>query len=207
MTEDNELKHSFRERTHAEKMRAIGIEPPEHVPKRFKTAWDQLVHDFPCSSELQHKVWDRKIKRMFARDCGFPVDWKCGCLKCETAVATELSLFEEAVCHDNDRKLPAERSSIVDGTLDTLSLRGATMGVEVVVPRSYYHGPEVWQGNDPVVNFIHLFVDEDTDNDPDAPKTPFCTAVGVISGRFVAPRPRLMWIRAKGLEPTHLSFK
>ena len=58
-----------------------------------------------------------------------------------------------------------------------------------------------------VSNFIHLFVDEDTVDDPDAPKTPFCTAVGVISGRFVAPRPRLMWIRAKGLEPTHLSFK
>ena len=59
MKEDNALKPSFRERTHAEKMRAIGIEPPEHVPKRFKTAWDQLVHDFPCSPELQHKVWDQ----------------------------------------------------------------------------------------------------------------------------------------------------
>ena len=56
MKEDNELKHSFRERTHAEKMRAIGIEPPEHVPKRFKTAWDQLVNDFPCPPELQQGV-------------------------------------------------------------------------------------------------------------------------------------------------------
>ena len=60
MKEDNELKHSFRERTHAENMSAIGIEAPEYVPKRFKTVWDQLVHEFPCPPDIQHKMWHKK---------------------------------------------------------------------------------------------------------------------------------------------------
>ena len=99
LKEGNEIEQSFHERTHAEKMSAIGFEAPQHLPKRFKTAWDQLVTDFPCPPELQHKVWAQRIKRMFAQDCGFPIDWRCGCEKCETAIATELSLFEDAVGH------------------------------------------------------------------------------------------------------------
>jgi hypothetical protein len=55
MKEDNELKHSFHERTYAEKMSVIGIEASEHVPKRFRTAWDQLVYAFPCPPDIQHQ--------------------------------------------------------------------------------------------------------------------------------------------------------
>ena len=93
----------------------------------------------------------------------------------------------------------------MDGTIDSVSLRGAIMGVEAVVPRTYYHGPEVWEGNDPVVHFVHLFVNEDTVDDLNAPKTPYCTAVGVQNRCFIAPRPRLMWIRLKRPR-AHTSF-
>ena len=82
-------------------------------------------------------------------------------MKCERGVATELCLFEDAVGYDSDRKLSATGLAVVDGTMDTVPLCGATMGVEVVVPRTDYHRPEIWEGNNPVVNFVHLFVDED----------------------------------------------
>ena len=76
---------------------------------------------------------------MFAQDCGFPIDWRCGCEKCETGTATERSLFEDAVRQDHDQELPLVESIYVTGAIATVSFRGATMGVDEILPRTYYH--------------------------------------------------------------------
>ena len=43
-------------RTHAQIMSDMGFETPAPVPKRFKSAWDHLVHNFPCPPEIQHRI-------------------------------------------------------------------------------------------------------------------------------------------------------
>ena len=65
-----------RVRSHTEIMSALGYTTPAPIPKRFRTAWDQLVHNFPCPPEIQHRMWAARIRRTFMEDCGFPVDWR-----------------------------------------------------------------------------------------------------------------------------------
>ena len=38
------------------------------------------------------------------------------------------------------------------------------MGVEKDMPRTYLKGEEIWEGNDGLVRFVHLFVDEEHEN-------------------------------------------
>ena len=83
-------------RTHAQIMSDIGFETPAPIPKWFKSVWDHIVHNFPCPLELQHRVWAARISRMFADDCGFPVDWRCDCNKCVSGVSNELNIYVDA---------------------------------------------------------------------------------------------------------------
>ena len=67
------------------------------------------------------------------------------------------------------------------------------MGEQKDVPRTFLKGEEDWKGSDGIVRFVHLYVDEESAN-ADAMCTPFATVVGVLNGRVLRPRPRLMWV-------------
>ena len=87
--------------THAERIRGSSFKTPAPVPKRFESAWDHLIQNFPCPPELQHRVWASTIRRMFAEDCGFPVYWTCDCNKCVKGISNELSVYFDASDVDN----------------------------------------------------------------------------------------------------------
>ena len=201
-----------RVRSHTEIMAALGYTTPAPIPKRFRTAWDQLVHDFPCPPEIQHRMWAARIKRMFMEDCGFPVDWRCDCKKCTAGISTEINMFHNAtaennieVCVEMDINYPEWTES--ESWIGTVFLRGITMGTDSISPRTYLKGEEVWEGgDDPIIRYVHLFLDEDHLESSEYPGTPFTTAVDVMNGGKPRHRPRLMWVRARRLIPTQLFF-
>ena len=198
------------ERSHADKMRSLGYETPAPIPKRFKTAWAQLVENFPCPPEVQHKMWACRIQRMFNEDCGFPADWKCECQKCVRATSDEITGFYESVSEMCECKFPyhypLDDDPMATNAVDTVCLQRVTAGVLKDVPRTYLTGEEDWEGGEGIIRFAHLYADEESARADDM-STPFTTVVGVFNGRVLRPRPRLMWVRAKHIEPTHLSFK
>ena len=197
-----------RARTHAEIMRELGYETPDPIPKRFRNAWDHLVSVFPCPSELQHRLWAVRIKRMFEEDCGFPVDWTCECRKCMAGTSAEICNFYEAA-NGNDCSIfdNMDVEEWEGSSVDTLEIRRVTRGEEVDIPRTRYQGDEVWEGNDnAVIRYVHLFLDEERLENSEFPGTPFTTAVGVLNGGIRRHRPRLMWVRARRLVPTQLFF-
>ena len=80
---------------------------------------------------------------MFAQDCNFPIDWRCGCEKCETGTTMEISFFKHAVRQDRDQELPSVESTHMTDAIYTVSLHRSTMGVDEILPRTYYHGEEL----------------------------------------------------------------
>ena len=197
-------------RTHAQIMSDMGFETPTPVPKRFKSAWDHLVHNFPCPPEIQHRVWAARIRRMFADDCGFPVDWRCDCNKCVAGISNELNMYVDAFNTTSFKQysdMDIESMEKMGTPVDTLSIRRVCMGVDKDIPRTYLNGEEALEGGDNVViRFVHLFLNDEQLETTDEPGTPFTTAVGVLNGQRSRHRPRVMWIRARRLVPTHLSF-
>ena len=128
-----------RARTHTEIMRELGYETPDPVPKRFRHAWDHLVSEFPCPSELQHRLWAVRIKRMFEEDCGFPVDWTCECRKCVAGTSAEICNFYEAA-NGNDCSIfdNMDVEEWEGSSVDTLEIRRVTQGEEVGIPLTRY---------------------------------------------------------------------
>ena len=59
----------------------------------------------------------------------------------------------------------------------------------------------------PGVNFIHLFLREQQARQNQGPETPFTTAILGDIEEVNAFAPRVMWLRARMIDPTSLSFR
>ena len=59
----------------------------------------------------------------------------------------------------------------------------------------------------PGVNFIHLFLREQQARQNQGPETPFSIAILGDIEEVNAFAPRVMWLRARTIDPTYLSFR
>ena len=202
-------------RTHTEIMRSLGYDPPEPEQKKPKTVWQQMIENFPCPPEQQHAMWAARIIRNFRIDCGFPRnDWGCDCDKCSRGIDGELA---ESYSHlhaseNGEFTLPMDGACCkewVQGCSPTAvrDLREISAGVdEFSIPCERI--PLVnTQTVGPGVNFIHLFLREQQARQNQGPETPFTTAILGDIEEVNAFAPRVMWLRARTIDPTYLSFR
>ena len=123
---------------------------------------------------------------MFADDCGFPVDWRCDCNKCVSGVSNELNMYVDAFNTPAFKLyfgMDKESTEKIESPVDSLSMHRVCMGVDVDIPRTYLQGEEILEGGDNVViRFVQLFLNEDQMETTEDPGTSFTTALGVLNG-------------------------
>ena len=195
--------------THREVMRSLGYDIPEPVVKKNKSVWGLLVDEFPCPPQLQHAIWAARILRNMNKECGYPgIDWTCECEKCSYGLAMEINNNHMNMC---EMKLDDKDTSAVQSysPVCTKMLRAICSGVEELSMDSQRLAPT--QGVNPSgapYPFMHLFLSEAESGTRSGPQTPFITAVFTGEEDEDMPMPpRVMWVRAKSIVPTHLSFK
>ena len=192
-------------RSHSEIMASLGYETPAPLPKKTKTMWEEFVEQFPCPSELQHKVWAGRIARQFRNDCGFAYDWDCECNKCESTLAEEITAYHvlQAACSEE------ELDTMTDVPDDELAMsfidyRNACTADEPAPYRIETVNATVTM---PPYGYVHVFTELSHVSAVDGPHTPFLTFLNVEDIEVPLQAPRTMWVRAKTVVPTHLSFK
>ena len=196
-------------RSHQQIMASLGYETPAPVVKRTKSAWEDLVEAYPCPPEYQHKVWANRIKRLYRLDCGLISDWDCECLKCESALADEVYGYHVIECNmqtvDADEEMDKVAASFTkEDRANPVDLRAISCG--------YAPGPVIYRPVDEVGSavfsgHVHLFREQSHVGATDGPHTPFLTILSINDYAEPIKQPRVMWVRAKTVEPVHFSFK
>ena len=204
------------ESTHAQTMKKMGYETPMPLIKRLKTDWELLVDACPCPPHFQHQMWAHRIRRLYEMDCGLPY-YRCECIcnKCEKTRQDEVTIYH-SISNDN----ADGHGSFVDGNqgahsfepMNPLEFRNTSSGVEAGHLDNYrIKGPPTMAPTPlPVYGYVHLFKEQSLLNAVDGPHTPFMTFLsGMAIDAFPNERepPRVMWVRAKAVEPTYLSFR
>ena len=202
-------------RTHTEIMQSLGYKPPLPEQKKTKTVWQEMVDIFPCAPEQQHAMWAARIIRNLKNDCGFPRNyWGCDCVKCTTGIDRELvgSYSHLHSSENGELTLPMD-TVFYEGWVQECSpnavrdLREISAGVdEFSVPCERIPLVNV-QAVGLGVNFIHLFLSEEQAAPHQGPKTPFTTAMLGDMEELKAFAPQFMWLRARMIDPTYLSFR
>ena len=185
----------------------MGYETPMPLIKRLKTDWELLVDACTCPPHFQHQMWAHRIRRLYEMDCGLPY-YRCECIcnKCEKTRQDEVTIYH-SISNDN----ADGHGSFVDGNqgahsfepMNPLEFRNTSSGVEAG-HLDKYPTPI------PVYGYVHVFKDQSLVNAVDGPHTPFMTFLsGMAIDAFPNERepPRVMWVRAKAVEPTYLSFR
>ena len=96
--------------------------------------------------------------------------------------------------------------------MNPLEFRNTSSGVEAGHLDNYrIKGPSTIAPTPiPLYGYVHFFKDQSLVNAVDGPHTPFMTFLsGMAIDAFPNERepPRVMWVRAKAVEPTYLSFR
>ena len=198
---------------HAKTMQRMGFDTPSPPQKRLKTCWDMLVEAFPCPPEYQHRVWAERIRRQFRDNCGLPYYWlTCECMKCERIQNEELKNYQTILfeCTDSLNVRAGEvNESSNRQPLSQVEIRKACFGAESDELDTYrMEGPARAQ-TPPLPNFgyVHLFLEQAHVGTAD-PHTPFMTHLsGMDAFPIEREHPRVMWVRAKSVTPTYLSFR
>ena len=95
-------------------------------------------------------------------------------------------MFHDAAAGNNSKfcaEMDVDYPEWTEYEVGTAFLRGITMGIDLDIPHTYLKGDEVWEGGEnAIIRYVHLFLDEDRLESSDIPGTPFTTAVGVMNG-------------------------
>ena len=202
-----------RPRTHTQIMEQLGYGTYIPPVKKAKNTWEMLLEQFPCPPEYQHKVWAARIHRQFKQDCGLPYFWECECMKCEATTASEICTYEGAIALSMLNTLSTVQSPLFatdEEGMNPLDFRAVCSGVDEVEAAGSYRTNSPFGNVSPVVLFgyVHLFTELADVNPVDGgPRTPFMTTVNVDEIPDGPLPPRIMWVRAKAVTPTYLSFR
>ena len=157
------------------------------------------MEEFPCPSELQHKIWAGRIARQFRNDCSFTTDWDCECNKCESALAEEITAYH--VLESESLKEELGMMSDVanyEPVLKFIDYRNACTADEPALYRNetdHATGPMMPYG------YVHVFTELSHVSAVDGPHTPFLTFLNAEDIEVPLNSPRTMWVRAKTVVP------
>ena len=201
---------------HSEVMRRMGYEPSLPVTKKTKTNWDMLVDEFPCPVHIQHSVWAARILRNLKKDCGYPrLDSLCDCTKCIVGIDFEQSEMSKYMEHPRNCRCsdPLDADTMLTGLASPcpiLQIRPICSGVDGFLDAKERLEPMQSipiATNTTTVNAVHLYLTETEVTQQYGPTTPFQTTLYMGEEDINALPPRTMWLRARSIDPTYLSFK
>ena len=134
-------------------------------------------------------------------------------MKCEATTASEICTYEGAIALSMLNTLSTVQSPLFatdEEGMNPLDFRAVCSGVDEVEAAGSYRTNSPFGNVSPVVLFgyVHLFTELADVNPVDGgPRTPFMTTVNVDEIPDGPLPPRIMWVRAKAVTPTYLSFR